>query len=335
MKRTNATKERTNAMWLLALLMPLGLMSSGCESLSASASQTSPHEVVSARQAKAEDVLKPLPEMTAHDYDVLGDQYHQQGNLSLAFVQYDKALRLEPNRSDIRYKKSSILLQRASLTEAVQSFQDILNRDPTYALAYEGLGESYLRLNRLDEAEQSCHKAIALDAVRWRAYNCLGMTYDRKQRFQNAVEAYQHAIKLQPQQAMLLNNLGLSYYAQGRYQDSANILKQSLSLEKDQSRVYNNLGVVLSKLGRYEEALSIFTQGGSKAQAYNNLGVMHMAEGNYQQAISSFEKAIELNPAYYDTAGDNLTLARKALAGARPPDLRAPNLSEQSDGKPR
>ena len=51
-----------------------------------------------------EAIAKKLPEMTSAEYERLGDQYLSQGNLDIAFIQYDKALRLDPNQVRIRYK---------------------------------------------------------------------------------------------------------------------------------------------------------------------------------------------------------------------------------------
>lgn len=292
----------------------IGVFSSGCASLLPAKQVSSPYQVVSSQLAKAENVLKPLPEMTVRDHEAAGDRYRQQGDLSMAFLQYDKALRLAPNDLNVRYKKGSLFLQKGRIKDAIQSFQGIINQDNTYALAHEGLGAAYFRVPSLRKAEKSCRKATELDATLWGSYNCLGRVYDRQERFQEAVAAYQNAIKLQPQRGMLLNNLGLSYYSQGKYDHALETFNKALSLENENTRIYNNLGVILGKLGRYEEALDTFAKGGGPAQAHNNLGVMYLAEGHYQEAITSFEKAIALNPKYYETASHNLTLARRALA---------------------
>ena len=46
-----------------------------------------------------QEALKKIPEMTAEGYERLGDQYVSQGNIATAFIQYDKALRLDPNQT--------------------------------------------------------------------------------------------------------------------------------------------------------------------------------------------------------------------------------------------
>lgn len=303
--------------YMLLWLAMLGVLSGGCASLS-NEPQSVPHQVVSAKRVKVEKALKTLPEMTVRDYEALGDQYRQQGNVAMAFLQYDKALRLEPNQLEVQRKKGTLLFQNGSRREAIQLFQRILEADSGYAMAHESLGEAYLSIQQHEQAEIHCQKATELNTILWNSYNCLGMIYDQQQRFQNAIAVYQQAIKLQPQRGMLFNNLGLSYYAQQKYEDAIQNFKIALALEKENSRVYNNLGFALSKVGRYQEALDAFAQGGQKAQAYNNIGVIYMAEGQYQLAVSSFEKAILLNSTYYETASQNLILARRALARTRP-----------------
>ncbi len=310
-------------------LILVAVLSSGCASLSPPlASDTSNHQVQSAQRAKAEKPLKPLPEMTAADYEALGDRHYQQGNLPLAFMQYDKALRLSPGDPRIEYKRSYLFLQNGAVDQAIAAFQQILDTDANFAPAHEGLGESFLQAGKLKQAEQSCRKAIDLDSTRWRSYNCLGMAYDRQKRHQDAAAAYQDAIALQPQRSILLNNLGLSYLAQENYEAATRVLKKALTLEKGNIKIYNNLGIALSRWGKYEEALDTFSQGGNPAQAHNNLGVMYMAEGQYQKAIASFEKAISLHPSYYETASRNLTLAMRGLAD---PPMQSPTEAPRFD----
>ncbi len=299
-------------------LILIGLINSSCALLSSSESALPrTHEVITAKQAKAEDVLKPLPEMTSRDYETSGDRYRRQGDLSMAFLQYDKALRLTPNNLDVRYKQNYLLLQRGRIKEAIESFKDMIKQDETYGLAHQGLGEAYFRVLALQKAEASCRQAIELDKTLWLSHNCLGMIYDRQERFEEAFQAYQSALQLQPRRSMVLNNLGMSYYAQGKYEMALETFQKALTLEKDSTRIYNNLGVVLSQLGRHVEALAAFTKSGNPAQAHNNLGVVQMAEGQYQEAIASFEKAIASHPADYETARQNLTLVRKTSAITR------------------
>ena len=48
-------------------------------------------------------------------------------------------------------------------------------------------------------------------------------------------------------------------------------------------------------------------------RAYNNLGVALLGVNHAKKAVVCFEKAIELNPQYYEKASENLRIARQAI----------------------
>src|SRR4030042_4180474 len=72
-----------------------------------------------AASVKEEDeALKKIPEMTAEGYEKLGDSYVKQGNLDMAFIQYGRALTLDPKSMSIRYKIGRLFLQKGLTQEA-------------------------------------------------------------------------------------------------------------------------------------------------------------------------------------------------------------------------
>ena len=61
---------------------------------------------------------------------------------------------------------------------------------------------------------------------------------------------------------------------------------------------------------RYNLALEAFRKGGTEAQAYNNLGCAYLKQGQYKKAADCFEKAINIDPKFYDIANENLKRAK-------------------------
>jgi hypothetical protein len=51
-----------------------------------------------------------LPEITSDEYEKLGDALLRKGNLHLAFMQYERSLRLNPDNIRVEYKKGLTLL---------------------------------------------------------------------------------------------------------------------------------------------------------------------------------------------------------------------------------
>lgn len=305
--------------WALLLVGTVGFWGSGCASRQEPqiTLKSTEYRKLLEKQKTGKPVDEALqqepPKMTGRDYEALGDTYLSNGNLTMAFVQYDKALRLEPAATRIRYKSGLLLLKRELADEAIKEFQTVLHSDAQYALAYEGMGQALLKKGNLLEAEKNFQQAIVLQQGLWQSYNFLGIIYDRQQQFDKAIAAYQAAIVLRAEQGLLFNNLGMSYYQQGEYEKAVQNFQQALQKGYDQERVYNNLGLALAKHGKYQEALEAYLQSGDKAKAYNNIGVAYFADGKYAEAIAFFEKAMALNPKYYAKANENLQAAQKAL----------------------
>ena len=306
-----------------SLLILLGIMAfsaGGCASNSSPQVSFGEYKKMLERQKAGmpleDEALKKLPAMTAADYERLGDTYLQQGNIELAFIQYDKASRMEPNEARIRYKMGRLLLKKGLPEEAIKEFQEILKRDATYALAYEGMGQALLKMANYVEAEKNFRHALALSPELWQCHNFLGIVYDQQKRFDAAIAEYQASIALKPDQGFLFNNLGLSYYSKGDYERAIKAFMESIKIGPAYNKIYNNIGLAMAKLGRYQEALEAFKKGGGEAKAYNNLGVIYLVEKKYEAAVSSFEKAIQLNPSYFAKANENLKLAKKALSEA-------------------
>lgn len=314
-------------LWVAGVLM--GSWGCAARNSQRSLSQISETKKIMERQkaeiASRESTSKNTPEMTAEGYEALGDRYLKLGNVEMAFIQYDKALRLNPGRAQIRYKMGALFLEKGLAEEAQKEFQEILKTNPNHALAHEGMGRAYFQARRFPAAEESFRQAIGLDTGLWQAHNFLGIIGDRQGRFEDAIAQYRAAIALNPNEGALLNNLGASLSLSGKYEEAVKAFAEALKIETSNSKIYNNLALALCKLGRHLEALEVFKKGGDEASAYYNLGCIYMMEGKSKKAIQAFEKALEIKPGFYESAYENLKKAEAYQddSGTHPPDKRS------------
>ena len=260
--------------------------------------------------AAEEEVPKKILQMTATGCEEMGDNYLRQGDLDRAFIQYGKALDLEPANAGIRYKVGSLFLKRGLPEEAIKEFQQILKDDLNNSLAYEGMGKSFFKQGNFDESEKYFRQSINLNSGSWQAHNFLGIIYDRQRKFEAAIPEYTAAIAIKPNEAILFNNLGMAYYLNGKYEKAANAFAEAVKIDGTNSKINNNLALALSKLGRFQEAFEAFKRGRDEATAYNNIGYLYLTAGRYDEAIKSFEKAIEINPKFYVRAHENMKEAK-------------------------
>ena len=254
---------------------------------------------------------KPL-EMRPEELERLGDLSLERDNLYMAFIEYEKSLKLNPDNIRVRYKKGLVLILGGLEKEAITEFNKILEKDAGYALAYQGLGQAFLQAKTYDAAEKNLQKAIELNPKLWRSHDFLGLVYDRQRRHDEAMHAYAAAIRLKPHYGLLYHNLGVSYSLAGDYERAIGAFQKALENRYVDKKVFNNLGLALAKTGRYQEALEAFKKGGDIAHAYNNLGCAYLEQGKLKDAVRCFEKAIALSPTFYANANENLKKARLA-----------------------
>jgi Tfp pilus assembly protein PilF len=135
---------------------------------------------------------------------------------------------------------------------------------------------------------------------------------DRRHLHLSAIEAYKEALSIKEREGSVLNNLGMAYYMNRQYRQAAKNFHQAMQTGLQSPKVANNLGLALAKLGKYPQAFDAFKMGTDPAKAYNNVGIALLEAGQPRRAISCFQKAIDLQPTFYEKANENLIQAKRA-----------------------
>jgi tetratricopeptide (TPR) repeat protein len=272
------------------------------------------NQLIEQQTSFVSDDTRDLPAVTGDECEQIGDNYLMKGKLYLAYVQYEKSLKLKPENTRVEYKKGLTLLMGDQGAEAIRQFELVIQKEPNFDLAYEGLGRAYFQLKDYRKAEEHFRRAVELNYRLWRSYNYLGNIADLRKDYKRAILEYRSSISVKPDQGFVYNNLGVSCSMAGQYQAAVDAFNKSIELNFREPKVFNNLGLALANLDRYDEALEAFRQGGGDAQAFNNMGCIYLDNGKYPEAIKCFERAIALEPSYYAKAADNLKKARVLAA---------------------
>ena len=260
------------------------------------------------------DDTKALPEISGDEYEQLGDALLNKGNLYLAYVQYEKSLKLKPDNIRVEYKKGLTLLLGEKNDDAIRQFEMVLKKEPKLDLANEGLGRAYFQKKDFLIAERHFKKAIDQNHKLWMSYNFLGNICDNKQDYEKAILEYTSAISIKPDQGFLYNNLGVSCLLAGHHQAAVDAFGKAVEKNYRESRVFNNMALAYANLSRYDDATEAFRKAGGEPHAYNNMGCIYLEKGNYSEAVRCFEKAIALEPSFYAKANDNLKKAKTLAA---------------------
>jgi serine/threonine protein kinase/Flp pilus assembly protein TadD len=175
------------------------------------------------------------------------------------------ALRLAPDRPEVRYTLAITLTGTGRTDEAVGELERALALQPNYEDARRQLGVVLARQGKVDDAVKEFRQAISLRPAAWASWSAMGVTLFQAARYQEAIEPFTKVTELQPDSLFGYQQLGAAYQGLGDY-DRA--------------------------LANYQHSLTIRPN----PQAFSNIGAIHHLRGEYQQAVNSYRRALELRP---------------------------------------
>ncbi len=154
----------------------------------------------------------------------------------------------------------------AASAEAVTYFQRAIELDPSFALTYVGLADTYgwqfsfsglPPEELLAKAQAATDKALELDDRLGETYNSLGHIKTSRYDYEGAEAAFQRALELNPNYAMAYYSYGeLLSWRLGRFEEGLALRRKALELNPLSAAIISNVGEDLSNLGRFDEALA-------------------------------------------------------------------------------
>jgi serine/threonine-protein kinase len=200
--------------------------------------------------------------------------------------------------------------QATSLEQAVSLFQQALQQDPSYALAYAGLGEAQWRLYRLSRepqrvelARKASERALQLNDLLAPVHVTLGMIRTGSGDAQAALADFDRALALDPANADALREKAAAQQALGRSAEAEALYKRAVELQPRYWGNHSHLGAFYYRHARYAEAEAAFRKVielvPESPRGYASLGaVLHEAGGRDPEAVAVLERSMALAPTY-------------------------------------
>jgi TolB-like protein/serine/threonine protein kinase/predicted Zn-dependent protease len=196
------------------------------------------------------------------------------------------------------------------IRQAIEHFQQSVERDPNFALGYVGLADSYIALTfynfaapheTMPKAKESAIKALALDDTLAEAHASLAhtlMNYDWN--WSAAEKEFKRSIELKPDYATAHEWYAIHYLtATGRLEEAVQEMKKALELEPASLVMNTFMGATLYYAGRYDEAIDqcrrTIQMDPNFAVAHWHLGLAYEEKQILDAAIEEFKKAISLS----------------------------------------
>src|SRR6266704_3325813 len=197
----------------------------------------------------------------------------------------------------------------SDLKTAIQYFNQAIEKDPGYALAYAGLADAYAILTAyaaapvsesLPRAEIAAKKALELDESLAEAHTSLGLLLFYNLDFQGSTKEFERAIALNPNYATAHHWYGLGpLRCIGNFDKAIAELNRALRLDPLSLIINADLGVGLMTARRYDESIVQLRKTVEMDPyfyyAHLHLGKALQLNGQLAEAMTEYKKAAALN----------------------------------------
>jgi TolB-like protein/Tfp pilus assembly protein PilF len=193
------------------------------------------------------------------------------------------------------------------LKRALQYFQQAIDRDPNYALAYAGLSYTYAFAPELGLPSESARerqraaalKAVELDDSLPEAHTALAGAYQNEWDWGGAELQYKRTIQLNPNYATARHWYSIYLSVVGRHEEAIAEAKRALELDPLSLIIQANLGGRYLRSGRYQEAIQecqkALEMDPTFAVAHNCVGYAYLQMGRAPEAVVEFQTAVRLS----------------------------------------
>jgi TolB-like protein/Flp pilus assembly protein TadD len=197
----------------------------------------------------------------------------------------------------------------ASLRKAGDYFQQAIDLDPNFALAYAGLGDVHSLLplyagtapqDEVPKALAAARKAVELDKKLAESHTSLGNALVSNVQLKSAEQEFRRALELNPNYATAHQWLAECLFGQGRFSESLAENERAHELDPLSLIINASYASSLGGVGRYDEAVKqarkTLDLDPELVPGHEILGQIYEDEGKLNEAITEYSKANELGP---------------------------------------
>jgi eukaryotic-like serine/threonine-protein kinase len=190
---------------------------------------------------------------------------------------------------------------------AVALFEQAIDKDPNFALAYTGLADSSLRMYGVtkesvwaQKATLSAQQAERLSNNLPEVHLSLGSVYSMTGRNTEAITELKRALELTPNSDEVYRNLGEAYKASGQNDQAIASYQKAVAANTYNWLNHISLGKAYFELGDNAKALPEFQKVTELAPdiplGYADIGSVYLRDGKWSEAIPQYQKALALSP---------------------------------------
>ena len=197
--------------------------------------------------------------------------------------------------------------------KAIGSFQEAIDRDPNYALAYAGLADAHSAIGfmglsitpreQFTKAKTAALKALELDSSLADPHTSIAnILFNHEWNWSEAEREYKRAIELNPNSAEAHHWYSEYLQAMARWDEALAEIKRAQELDPLSLNINFHYGLCLFGMGRSEEALQQFRRtldidaSTGASGSHWGIAMIYQQRGMHEEAIRELEEAKRLDP---------------------------------------
>jgi adenylate cyclase len=237
-------------------------------------------------------------------------------SLRVQILQFERAVIGKKSTSDVEayalYLKGRYhwnLRTKEGLNEAIKYFSSALERDPSFALAYCGLADSFALLalfefisphDAFPSARANAEKALKLNSALAEAHTSLGLvSFQHDWNWEEAERNFRRAIELNQNYPPAHQFFGDYLKAMGRFDEALSEMRKAQDLDPLSVSISTGVGHVLYLSRQYDLSIEQYRKAleldPKFVQAHLWFGRPFLQKGMYEEAISELKQAVALS----------------------------------------
>jgi eukaryotic-like serine/threonine-protein kinase len=198
------------------------------------------------------------------------------------------------------------------LKKAIEQFQQAIDRDPNYALAYTGLADCYMLLEQYAgvptsetgaKTKAAAERALAIDDSLAEAHTSLAFHYQQSWRWEEAEKEYKRAISLNPNYPTAHHWYQILLGALGRGDEALAEIKRALELDPLSPVLEVNVGDDYVRKGDLDSAMEhakrLVQLDPNFPLAHQIYGAVYLKQRRYAEAIAAYQQDVAKDRSAY------------------------------------
>jgi len=240
--------------------------------------------------------------------DRLAAQIRENLSVPKSLLKDLQATAFKPSTTSIsalrEYDQGLQQLRGENYKEAARNFQNAIDQDSQFALAYSKLAQAYSQQGQDDEAEQNAQKAVSLSAaLPAQEKYLIQANRDRIVKdYPKAIEAYQNLVGVASDNTDYLFDLGTVYESAGTFDKATDLFTKVVKLDPKRVEGLLALGRVQIESGNTQSGLEYLTRAqamsielndeAAHAQVLQAMGVAYSSLQKPDEALKNINESL-------------------------------------------